>query len=185
MFEAPPLEINDIRLRQVGVWDAPAMQTNFGNWNVVKTIGGIPWPYPEDGALTYIERRLEEARTREIYFWGIFLGQDAAELIGAIEYRFYEDEDENRGFWLSEAHWGRGIMTDAVRVTQDFVFLELGKPRLLVRSLRTNAASKAIKEKTGASLIGRSLGLYHDGEREEDVWEITRESWSAARGARR
>lgn len=74
-------------------------------------------------------------------------------------------------------------MTSAVALTQDFVFFELGKPRLLVRSLCSNAASKAVKEKTGARLIGKSMGAYHDGPREEDVWEITPESWAAARGA--
>ncbi|MEL6168887.1 MAG: GNAT family N-acetyltransferase, partial [Pseudomonadota bacterium] len=159
----------------------PAMQTNFADWDVVKWIGGIPWPYPPNGAEEYIARRLEDARTREIYYWGIFLEAAPLKLVGAIEYRFFDDEEENRGFWLAQPFWGRGIMTHAVAVTQDFVFFTLEKPSLLVRSLATNAASRAIKEKTGAMHIGTSMGAYHDGEREEDVWNVTRQSWARAR----
>ncbi|MGB3245660.1 MAG: GNAT family N-acetyltransferase, partial [Sulfitobacter sp.] len=141
-MEAPDLDIDEISLRQVRLEDAPSMQKHFANWNVVKSIGGIPWPYPPDGARDYIEMRKEESATKEIYFWGIFLKTDPAELIGTIEYRFFDDDDENRGFWLSELFWGRGIMTKTVAVTQDFVFFQLGKTRLLVRSLCTNIASK-------------------------------------------
>ncbi len=157
------------------------MQAHFSNWNVIKWIGDVPWPYPEDGAQSYIQRRLNEARSREIYFWGIFLKSHPAELIGTIEYRFFENDDENRGFWLAEDHWGKGIMTRAVILTQDYVFFELGKPRLLMRSLATNLASKAIKERTGARVIGQSYGSYHDGTQLEDVWDVTVVSWQAAR----
>ena len=157
------------------------MQAHFNNWNVIQWIGNVPWPYPEDGAQRYIERRLKEARSREIYFWGIFLKSQPSELIGAIEYRFFEDDDENRGFWLSEDHWGKGIMTRAVILTQDYVFFELCKSRLVMRSLATNLASKAIKDRTGARVIGQSYGDYHDGAQIEDVWEVTLASWNTAR----
>ncbi len=157
------------------------MQTHFANWNVIKHIGEIPWPYPSDGARSYISRMLEESECKEIYYWGIFLKVNPTELIGTIEYRFLDDDDENRGFWLSEDYWGNGIMTDAVTVTQDFIFFELKKPRLLVRNRSTNDASKAVKEKTGARLIGSDKGSYYDGKQDEDVWEVTRESWELLR----
>lgn len=180
-MRTPDLDINEISLRAVGLKNAPAMQEHFANWNVVKSIGGIPWPYPSDGSRNYIEMRLNESVQKEIYFWGIFLKKNSDELIGTVECRFFDDEQENRGFWLSEAHWGKGFVTDAVSITQDFVFFELGKPRLLVRSLCTNLASKAVKEKTCARHIGISQGAYHDGQRDEDVWEITQESWALAK----
>ena len=178
---APTLETHHIVLRQVSLADAPAMQFHFANWAVVKWIGGIPWPYPADGARLYISRRLEEAGQKEICFWGISLKERPEELIGAIEYRFLDDDDENRGFWLSEDYWGRGIMMQAVVATQDFVFFELGKTRLQILSLKTNAASKAIKTKTGGKIIGESTGTYHNGPRAEDVWEVTKDRWIVAR----
>lgn len=180
-MESPELDIKEVSLRPVSLKDAPAMQEHFANWNVVRSIGSVPWPYPTNGARSYIERRLEDSVQKEIYFWGIFLKQNREELVGTIEYRFFDDEEENRGFWLSESHWGRGIMTDAVSITQDFVFFKLRKPRLLIRSLRSNAASKTVKEKIGARRIGISKGSYHGEEKDEDVWEVTAESWTLAR----
>lgn len=181
-MNTPRLETKRLLLRAITLGDAHAMQHHFANWNVIKTIGSVPWPYPLDGAESYIRRRLEDGKKREIYFWGIIQKQAPRELIGAIEYRFFVDEEENRGFWLSEAYWGRGLMTEAVAVTQDFIFFELKKAQILVRSLCTNGASKAVKEKTGASLIGKSRGSYHEGEMDEDVWEITPASWALVRG---
>ena len=162
---------------------APAVQIHCSNWNIVKMIGGVPWPYPADGAAAYIGRRLAEAETREVYFWGIFLNAAPDVLIGAIEYRFYADEDENRGFWLGEDYWGQGIMTQAVALTQDFVFFELGKTKVIARSLTTNHASNAVKRKTGGRVIGESTDDYYDGPRAEYIWEITPETWARAKRA--
>ena len=178
---APQLETNRLLLRQVSLADAPAAQTHFANWNVIKNIGGIPWPYPEDGARTYIERRLKDVMSKEIYFWGLFLKSAPEALIGTIEYRFFEEAEDNRGFWLSEAHWGKGLMTEAVCATQDYVFFELKKQRLLIRSLCSNTASRVVKEKTGARLIGKGTSVYHNGEQDEDIWEVTPETWATAR----
>ena len=177
----PHLKSTIPELRAPRITDAPAMQRHFANWNVVKHIGGIPWPYPKDGALSYIERRREDAHHQEIYFWGLFASQAPEELIGAIEYRFVKGDDENRGFWLSEAHWGKGLMTEAVRLSQDFVFFELGKTEVLVRNLVSNHRSRRVKEKTGGELIGTGRGEYHDGPRKEEIWRITRDRWIAAR----
>jgi len=177
----PPLQIEDLLLRPVTLADPPALQAQFSNWNVVKWIGGVPWPYPEDGAQRYIALRLSDAVSKELYCWGLFLKGMPETLIGAIEHRFFADEDENRGVWLAEPYWGQGLMTKAAAVTQDFVFFTLEASRLLVRSLMTNAASKTFKEKTGARRIGTSTGSYLIDACEEDVWEITRESWRLAR----
>lgn len=73
-------------------------------------------------------------------------------------------------------------MTEAVAVTQDFVFFELQKPRVVLRTLCSNVASKRVKQRTGGSVIGTARGSYHEGEMDQDVWEITRESWAKARG---
>lgn len=177
---APAMSARNIELRPVALEDAPAMQTEFANWNVISPIGGVPWPYPSDGARSYITRRLQERR--EIYFWGIFLEEQPDWLIGTIEYRLFDDENENRGFWLAERHWGKGIMTRAVARTQDYVFFDLGKPLIRVRSRCTNLASRTIKEKTGAIRVGRGTLAYHDGMQAEDIWEITPQSWAEAKG---
>lgn len=181
-MKVPRLETRQAVLRAVTMQDAPAMQAHFANWNVVRTIGSdIPWPYPADGARFFIDKMQRAVAENEVYFWGIFLKTQPDELVGAIEYRFLEGDDDNRGFWLSETHWNKGIMTEVVAATQDFVFLELGKTRLIVTTLCTNAGSIAIKEKTGARQVGTRPGAYHEGELQQGIWEITAQSWAEAK----
>ena len=72
-------------------------------------------------------------------------------------------------------------MTQAVALTQDYVFFDLDKPLIRVRSRCTNLASRSVKEKTGAILVGQGTGAYHDGMQAEDIWEITPQSWAEAK----
>ncbi len=87
-------------------------------------------------AETYLEDILKQMRTKEIYIWGILLKDGPNEIIGVIEYRFVDNKDDNRGFWLAKPYWGQGIMTEAVIATQDFVFFKLGKERVVVKNAK-------------------------------------------------
>jgi RimJ/RimL family protein N-acetyltransferase len=53
------------------------------------------------------------------------------------------------GYWLGEAYWGRGIMTDVVRLTTDYAFTELGLERVFAVPFTTNVASCRVLEKAG------------------------------------
>ena len=46
-------------LRPLTLSDAPAIQRHFNNWNIIKTLATVvPWPYPDDGAETFVKREL-------------------------------------------------------------------------------------------------------------------------------
>ena len=68
-------------------------------------------------------------------------------------------------------------MTQAVERFQDWIFLELGHPRLILHSSVSNHASRRVKEKTGARMLGRVPLQHHDGVTEAHRWELTREDW--------
>lgn len=72
-------------------------------------------------------------------------------------------------------------MTEAICAVNDFIFLKLGKTKIIVKSARFNKGSSCVKKKTGAKLIGTEMGNYLDGKAEEDIWEVTKESWLAAK----
>src|SRR6266581_4945418 len=85
--------------------DAPAFQRHFNNWNIIQHLASVvPWPYPEDGAETFIARELERvAAGEEIYNWMLVLRGGDGEAIGNIRFRPRSDDPKgNRGFWLAE-----------------------------------------------------------------------------------
>ena len=73
-------------------------------------------------------------------------------------------------------------MTEAVIAVQDYLFLDMGLERMVVTNAVNNPASRRIKEKTGAKLLGRIPFSHRDGCNESEVWELTREGWSRFRG---
>jgi RimJ/RimL family protein N-acetyltransferase len=66
---------------------------------------------------------------------------------------------------LGEAHWGKGITTDAVRVLTGYGFDELRLVRIFARVFEWNAASARVLEKAGYTLEARHLkAIVKDGQ---------------------
>ena len=181
MPEIPVLKTKRLHLRAARIEDAPAIQKYFNNFEIIKYIGNdIPWPYPENGAETFLNDMLEKMKTQEIYLWAITLLEDPEHCIGLIEYRF-TDKSDNRGFWLAEPFHAQGLMSEAVATTQDFIFFELGKDRIIVRNAKSNKGSRKVKIKNGAELVGRTPCAYLSGDTQDEIWQITKQRWAEIR----
>jgi len=64
------------------------------------------------------------------------------------------DEDVYRlnaeiGYWLGEEHWGKGIMTEAIKATVKYTFEKLAIKRIYANPFATNAASAKALERAG------------------------------------
>jgi [ribosomal protein S5]-alanine N-acetyltransferase len=187
-IKTPVLETPRLILRPLAPSDAPAIQRHFNNWNIIRHLAVIvPWSYPEDGAESFI--RLELARIAagdQIYNWVLVLRPGDGEAIGNIRFRpSAEAPKGNRGFWLAEPYWNQGLMTEAVAAVNDFAFNTLGIESFHVCNAATNAASRRVKQKTGAVFVGHIELLHHDGQSKTEKWKVTREAWLGRAGAAR
>ena len=55
MSAVPALTTERLLLRPLELADAPQIQAIFPQWEIVKYLTTqVPWPYPEDGALTFM-----------------------------------------------------------------------------------------------------------------------------------
>ena len=157
---------NSAVLRPVRSKDAPVIQRRFPQWEVVRWLNAnIPWPYPADGAATYIAACLEEMARGEKSHWAIVPRKGPADLIGIID--LWPDDGvsrDQRGFWLDPAFQGQGLMTEAIASVNDFAFRTLGIESFYVCNAASNEASRRVKQKTGAefvALTGRIQGIEH------------------------
>jgi RimJ/RimL family protein N-acetyltransferase len=74
------------------------------------------------------------------------------------------------GYWLGEAHWGRGIMTEAVTLAADFAFDTLRANRVEARVYGWAAGSQRVLEKCGFTLEGRlRRRMFKDGEHTDQL----------------
>jgi RimJ/RimL family protein N-acetyltransferase len=180
----PVLETERLILRPLKLRDAPAIQHWFPDPEVVKYLhAALPWPYPEDGALTHVQDSLERRARGEKFFWVLTLKGGDDEAIGRIDLWPFDGETRDmRGFWLARPWWGQGLMTEAAEAVTGYAFEVLGWPFLYLGNAAENAGSHRVKEKQGAELIDRLPHAFMSGEYLRETWLLTREAWLARQG---
>ena len=180
----PILKTPRLHLRPLRLSDAPRIQELFPHPEVVEFMAAaIPWPYPKDGAVRFLETALPKMEAGGQYDWAITLkAADDDLLIGIIS--LYPEGEDSRGFWLGRAHQRQGLMTEAMSAVNDFAFGVLGMPRLALNNAEPNTGSHRLKEISGAKIIQINDDVPYVGGRFRQVqWRLTREDWENHRDA--
>ncbi|MBY0323453.1 MAG: GNAT family N-acetyltransferase [Reyranella sp.] len=177
----PVLETKRLILRPLVPADAPVIQRRFPHWEIVRYLNPrVPWPYPADGAIRFIETCQGEMARGEKHHWAIRLKDEPGELIGSIN--LWPDDGQSRdmrGFWLDPEFQGRGLMTEAADRVTDYAFHDLDWPHLWVSNAEPNRASARVKERQGARLVGFEPFRSVSGDGRRMVWLIEKEAWLA------
>jgi RimJ/RimL family protein N-acetyltransferase len=168
-------------LRPLQLSDAQQTQRLFPHWKIVQHLNpNVPWPYPEDGALTYYrDVALPAIQRGDEWHWTLRLKQSPEHHIGAIS--LHRLKPDNRGFWLGLPWHNQGLMTEAVIAINDFWFDALGFPVLSAPKAVGNLASRRISEKTGMRIVTTEERDFVSGRRPCEIWEITADEWRKAR----
>lgn len=177
----PILETRRLTLRPLDLSDIDAVQEVFPRFEIVQFMSRmIPWPYPADGALTFIrDIAIANVEAGIAWHWSIRPLEAPERLIGIIS--LMDEPDNNRGFWLVPEWWGRGLTTEAAKVVTDYWFETLGKSVLRVWKATANIPSRRISERSGMRIIASGNREYVSGLLPADLWETTREEWLATR----
>jgi [ribosomal protein S5]-alanine N-acetyltransferase len=173
----PPIETARLILRPLELADAEQVQRIFPHWGVVEFLANhVPWPFPDDGVLTYYRDNALPAVARgEEWHWTIRLKSAPEQVIGAIG--LFNNAGNNRGFWLGVPWQRRGLMLEAVITVTDFWFNDLGFPVLRAPKAIANRGSRSISEQTGMRVVAIEEKDYVSGRLPTEIWEITAEEW--------
>ena len=173
----PAFTTDRLILKPVTLADAPAYQRHFVDYEVIRYLSSaVPWPYPEDGVQYFLENLILPRQGIDRWCFGIFLRTQPLELIGCVDL-WREPRPENRGFWLGRKFWGQGYMTEAVAPITDYAFKELGFEVLYFSNALGNTASRRVKEKSGATLLGLRPASFVSAEfSEAELWELKKEN---------
>lgn len=135
------------RVRTFQPDDAASLALNGNNRAIWLNLRDrFPHPYTEKGAALYIDWVLAK---QEYLSFAIEVDGQA---VGGVSLRPGEDVERigaEIGYWLGESYWGRGVMTDTVRLVTDYAFRELGLERVFAVPFTTNEASCRVLEKVG------------------------------------
>ncbi|RDJ23609.1 N-acetyltransferase [Bosea caraganae] len=175
----PTLETPRLLLRPLTLDDAQAIQATFPRWEIVRFLAShIPWPYPPDGAESFLRNiALPGMANGTEWHWSLRLKAAPETLIGAIS--LMARGGNNRGFWIAPEWQGKGLVSEAAAAVTDFWFGELGRDVLQAPKAVGNLASRRISESSGMRMIGTKMHDFVSGPHLAEVWEITAAEWRA------
>ena len=157
------LELAHAAIRPFARGDEASIARNANSRTVWRNLRDrFPHPYTLGDAHNWIE--FLEA-SRPVTDWAIEVGGEAVGGIGITLQPDVFRRSAEIGYWLGEAHWGRGIATDALRATTEYVFAKFDLCRLYAGVFAWNPASARVLEKAGYAFEGRlRRAVVKDGE---------------------
>lgn len=156
----PQLRDAEFTVRPYTVDDAPALHAVV-HASLDSLSASLPWCHPGYAladAQSWIAWCLLAWQERREFPFAIVAADGT--ILGGIGLNRLNPDDRsaNLGYWLGDAHRGRGIVTRAARLVADFGFRELGLARLEIVTLLENTASQRVAQRLGA----RCEGIGHD-----------------------
>src|SRR3954471_15048799 len=127
--------------------DAEAVVRHANNVNVARQLRDrFPHPYSRANAQAFLKSAVSTSDSTNL---AIEVDGDAAGAIGYVVGTDVERFSAEIGYWLGEAHWGRGIATEALMLVTDYVFSSANLLRLFAVPFADNLGSIRVLEKAG------------------------------------
>jgi RimJ/RimL family protein N-acetyltransferase len=165
-----------LTLRSVAPRDAEAIAALADNYKIAVMLARLPYPYRIEDARDFIAWAGERRKGEGIF--ALCLKADET-FIGICSYELCGDAEPEFGYWLGEAYWGKGYMSEALGAAITHAFMVNGHEALQAGCRLQNLASRRVLEKAGFEHIGQSaidsfvLKTKLPGHR----FRLTRERW--------
>jgi [ribosomal protein S5]-alanine N-acetyltransferase len=147
------LEFPGGRIRSWRVGDEPALARHADSRKIWLNVRDrFPHPYTLGAAEAWVAKATTaEPETQ----FALEVDGEAAGGIGLFLQQDVERFSAEIGYWLGEAHWGRGLATAAVRRFTDFAFERFELCRIYANVFAWNPGSVRVLEKAGYAFEGR------------------------------
>jgi len=145
----------DTELRQLQLHDAPQLFALIDR-NRAHLRRWLPWVDAIRGIEdeeAFVRRSLGRFAENGAFDCGIFLH---GKIVGGIGLHLIDHTNRKAaiGYWLDEAHQGKGLMTQSCRAVVNHLFSDLKLNRAILYCGMENARSRAVAERLGFKLEG-------------------------------
>lgn len=139
-------------LRPPGAADKHTLARHLNDFDVVKWLSNVPFPYSESDAAEWIELVDRNIRDEKPSLQlSIFMDNV---LIGGVGLRHVDDSHYELGYWLTKSHWGQGLAVEAARELMRYGQEHLDDPHIIAHCMKGNSASESVLKKLGFEIIG-------------------------------
>ncbi|MCG5250344.1 GNAT family N-acetyltransferase [Brevibacillus agri] len=153
--EFPVLKSDHLILREIEDCHLEELYEIYSNDNVFEYCGIIP-KHKKDTVLTMIGHFKRDYLKKSRVKWGMFPAQQSERLVGIIEAFEFNQRVymATIGYFLAEAHWGKGFASEAVQMVVRFLMEEVNVNRIQAEVMPKNEPSKQVLRKNGFTLEG-------------------------------
>jgi RimJ/RimL family protein N-acetyltransferase len=158
--------------------DARSLVKHASNPRIASNLrDGFPYPYTLPDARKWLKLVGEN---REDIILAVEVEGEAAGGIGLHGQKDVYRFNGELGYWLSEQHWGKGIMTRAVALMVEFAFVQTHWQRLFACIYEHNQSSMRVLEKNGFKLeaIHRRAVMKEGKLLDEHLYALLKERWN-------
>ena len=142
------------RIRKWKLSDAADLATAISNKKIQNNLrDGLPYPYLEQDAADFISDMLSTDEN-EVFAFAITVDNKVVGSIGVFRQENIHRLTAELGYYIAEEYWCRGIMTEAVRQTCEYVFDKSNIIRIYAEPFAYNIASCRVLEKAGFQYEG-------------------------------
>ena len=176
-MQLPTIQLTHAVLRPWNAEDAPALVRHANNPSVASNLrDGFPYPYTLSDAKQWLN--MVRDKTGDVILAIEVMGE-AAGGIGLHGHKDVYRYNSEIGYWLSEKHWAKGIMSEAVGAMVNYAFARTRWLRLFACVFANNPASMRVLEKNGfmAEAIHRKAVMKEGVLMDEHLYALLKEQW--------
>ena len=142
------------KIRKWKLTDAKDIAVALSNKKIQDNLrDGLPYPYSEQDGIDFISSMLS-ANEDETFAFAITLDDKVIGSIGVFRQQNIHRQTAEMGYYIAEEHWGKGIMTDAVKQICNYVFKNSDILRIYAEPFAYNTGSCRVLEKAGFQYEG-------------------------------
>ncbi|MBX0335433.1 GNAT family N-acetyltransferase [Pontibacter sp. HSC-14F20] len=154
------------KLRPWTLEDLDSLVRYADNFNIARNMSDIfPHPYTYEKGRAFIEIATKSDPPN------ILAIEVESETVGGIGVHPQHDiyrKNAEMGYWLAEPFWGKGIITEAIRLMVDYSFANLDIARIYARPFGHNIGSQRALEKAGFVLEAKLENTFYKNGKYQD-----------------
>lgn len=138
-------------LRSPRLSDAASIVKHLNDYQVSRNLSSVPFPYGLKDAKKWLRKKVKSKGDKTLSL----LIEIEREAVGGISLDgIKKGHEAELGYWLGRQHWGKGIMTGAVKAITKHGFKKYKLRRIQAHAYHFNKASMRVLEKNGFKLEG-------------------------------
>ena len=156
-----------LNLKKIENKDLHVLVNQLNNWNVVKWLVNVPYPYTFNDAEKWLEKSSKEELALNIYLKSILIG-------GITIDKRTTNNSPVLGYWIGEEYWGNGYALEACNSLISYFFSNHSGNILYASHMLTNEKSKKILLNLGFQNVskGKVFSLSKNKEVEDVNYEL-------------